>query len=119
MGKTLNMVDGFFNVMLSKSICLQDPTVVEYNNETTNKNEIGELYSTAVDNDDNNSVERANTVLKTNTILGAHVMEEKGEWFYQCTNNYDVWNIDSYPPKKGMEMEMGGGGVEHIHKNCE
>ena len=104
MGKTLNMVEGFINDMLPKSTYLQAPTIVEDNNKTTNRNEIGDLNPTATDNKDNNSVERANTVLNTNNILGAHVMEEKKKWFYQCADNYDVWNSDPYPPEKGIEM---------------
>ena len=71
------------------------------------------MNSTDVDNNNNNSVKRANTVLKANNIVGTHVMEEKEEGLYQCADNYDVWNNDSYPPKKGMEMEMGGGGGSH------
>ena len=42
--------------------------------------------------------------METNNSLGAHVLEEKEEWFYQCANNYDVRNCDPYPPKKGIEM---------------
>ena len=82
MGKTLNMVEGFINVMLPKSNCLKAPIIVEDNKETTNRNKIGDLDPTGVDNNNNNnnnnnnSVERANTVLKTNNIPGAHVMEE-------------------------------------------
>ena len=63
MGKTLNMVEGFVNDMLPKSSYLQAPTVVEDSNETTNGNELGDLKPTAVDENKNNSVERANTVL--------------------------------------------------------
>ena len=55
-----------------------------------------------------------NTVLKANNILGTHVMEENEERFYKCAYNYDMWNSDSYPPKK--EMEMGGGGGPYIHQ---
>ena len=84
------MVKGFINDMLPKSNCLQAPTIIEDSNETTYKNEIGNLDPTAVDNNNNNSVERANIVLKANNILGAHVMEEKEKWFYQCADNYDV-----------------------------
>ena len=115
MRKTLNMVEGFINDMLPKSTYLQAPTIVEDNNKTTNRNEIGDLNPTATDNKDNNSVERANTVLNTNNILGAHVMEEKKKWFYQCADNYDVWNSDSYSPKKGMEM----GGSHTITRNSD
>ena len=38
---------------------------------------MGDLNSTAVDNYNNDSVERANTVLKANNILGVHVLGEK------------------------------------------
>ena len=106
MRKTLNMVEGFINNMLPKSSHLQTPTYVEDSNKTTNINEIGDLDPTAIDDNNNNSVERATTVLEANNILSAHIMEEKEEWFYQCANYYDVWNSDSDPPKK--RMEMGG-----------
>ena len=61
MGKTLNMVKGFINGMLPKSSYLQAPTIVEDSNETTNRNEIGDLNPTAVDKNKNDSVEHANT----------------------------------------------------------
>ena len=62
------------------------------------------MKSTAVDKNNNHSVERANTVLKPNNILGAHVLEKKEELFYQWTDNYDVWNSNSYSPTKGIEI---------------
>ena len=96
------MVEGFTNDMLPKSSCFQAPTIVEDSNITTKRNEMGDLDPTAVDKNNNNSVERANTVLNANNIVGAHFLEEKGEWFYQCADNFDVWNSDSYPPNKVM-----------------
>ena len=75
MGKTLNMVEGFINDMLPKSSHLQAPTIVEDNNNTTNRNEVGDLDPTAVDNKVKDNEERFITVLNTNNILGAHVME--------------------------------------------
>ena len=98
------MVAGFINDMLPKSSCLQTPIIVKNSNKTTKRNEMGNLDPTAVDKQNNDSVECANTVLKANNILGTHVLEEKEEWFYQCADNYDAWNSDSYPPNKGMEM---------------
>ena len=89
-GKTLIIVEGFVNVILPKSSRLKAPTIMEDNKETTNRNESGDLDPITIDDKDNNSVERANTVLKFNNIPGAHVMEEKEEWFYQCVNNYDI-----------------------------
>ena len=91
--------------MLPKSSRLQAPSIVEDNNETTNRKKIKDLIPTAVDDINNDSVEHANTVLKSNNIFGAHVMEEKKEWFYQCANNYNVWDSYSFPPKKGMDMK--------------
>ena len=98
------MVEGYINDITPKSSYLEAPTVVKDNNETTNRNEKRDLNPTAVDESNNNRVKRANTVLKANNILSAYVLEGKEEWFYQSTGNYDVWNSDSYPPKKGMEM---------------
>ena len=83
MGKTLNMVEGFINDMNLKSSYLQAPTIVEDSNETTNRNEMGDLKPTAVDENNNHNVELANTVLEANNILGAHVLKEKEELFYQ------------------------------------
>ena len=82
MRKTLNMMEKFINDMLLKLSHLQAPTIVKNNNETTNRNAIRDLDPTAVEDNDNNSVEHANTVFKTNNILGARVMEEKKELFY-------------------------------------
>ena len=48
-------------------------------NKTTNINEIRDLDPTVVDNNNNNIVEHANIVLKTNNVPGAHVIEEKEE----------------------------------------
>ena len=105
MGRTINMVEGFINDMLPKSSYLQDPTIVKDSNKTTNINEMGDLDPTAIDKNNNNSVERTNAELEANNSLGAHIPEEKDEWLYQCANNYDMWNSDSYSPKKGMEIE--------------
>ena len=41
-----------------------------------------DLNPTAVDKNNNNSVERANTILKAKNILGAHILEKKEKWFY-------------------------------------
>ena len=77
MGKNLNMVEGFMNIMMPKSSCLQAATIVEDSNKTTKRNEMRNLVPTAVDKNNNNSVERANTILKANNILGAHVLKRK------------------------------------------
>ena len=71
------MVKGFINDMLPKLSCLEAPIIVKNSNETTIRNEMGDLDPTAVDKNKNNSVERANIVLKANNIIGAHILEEK------------------------------------------
>ena len=90
--------------MLPKSSYLDAPTIAEDINETTNGNEMGDLKPTAIDENNNNSVKRANTVLEPNNILGAHILEEKTKRFYQWADNYDVLNNNSYKPTKGIEM---------------
>ena len=104
MGKTFNIVEWFINNIFPKQSYLQAPTIVEDSNKTTNRHKMGDLDPTAVEENNNNSVERGNTVLEVNNILGARILEEKEEWFYWCANNYDLWNSDSYSPKKVMEM---------------
>ena len=52
----------------------------------------------------NDGIKRANTGLEPNNILGAHVLEEKEEWFYEWANNYDMWNDYSYTPTKENEL---------------
>ena len=83
MGENNDMVERLISDMLPKSSYLQAPTIVKDSNETTNGNEMGDLKPTAIDKNNNDSVERANTVLEPNNILGAHVLEEKEKWFYQ------------------------------------
>ena len=58
MGKTLDMVEGFINDMLSES---------------------RDLKSAAVDENNNSGVKHANTRFELNNVLGAHVLEEKEE----------------------------------------
>ena len=81
--------------MLPKSSCLQAPIIVKESSKTTNRNEIEDLDPTAKDKNNNDRVERANTVLKANNILGVHVLEEKEGWLYKCADNYNVCNSDS------------------------
>ena len=77
MGKTLDMAGGYISDMLPKSSYLQAPTIVEDSNKTTNRNEMGDLKPTAIDKNNNNSVELTNIISEPNNILGAHILEEK------------------------------------------
>ena len=63
MGGNLDMVEGFISDMLPESSYLEAPAVVEDSNETTDRNEMRELKLTAVDEKNNNSEERTNTIL--------------------------------------------------------
>ena len=103
MGKTRNMVEGFINDMVSELSYLEAPVIAKDSNKTTNENEMRKLKSAVVDEDNNDGVKCTNTWLKPNIILGAHILEEKEEWFYQLADNYDVWN-NPYTPTKGNEM---------------
>ena len=58
MGKTLDMMEGFISDILSES---------------------RDLKPAAVDENNNGDVERTNTELKPNNIIGAHVLEKKKE----------------------------------------
>ena len=104
MGKTLNMVEGFINDMVSESSYLEAPTMAKGSNETTAESEMGKLKPVVVHEHNNDGMKRADTGLEPNNILGARVLEEKEEWLYQWADNYDVWNNDSYTPTKGNEM---------------
>ena len=73
--------------MLPKSSYLQAPTIVKDNNKITDGNEMGDLKFTAVDKNNNDSVERVNTVLKPNNILGAQFLEEKNNDFTNGLTN--------------------------------
>ena len=48
--------------------------------------------------------ELADTGLKSNNTLVAHIVEEKEEWFYEWADNYDVLNDYSYTPTKENEL---------------
>ena len=47
----------------------------------------------------------ADSGLKSNNTLGAHIVEEKEGWFYGWADKYDVWNYYSYTPTKENESE--------------
>ena len=66
---------------------------------------MGDSKPATIDGNNNDGVKRANTRLEHDNIPGAHVLEEKEEWFYQWADNYDVWNNHSYTPTKGNGLE--------------
>ena len=79
------------------------PTVVKDINETTTVSKLGKAKPIVVHENNNGAMKLADTGLKSNNTLGAHVVEEKEGWFYELANNYDVWNNYSYTPTKEDE----------------
>ena len=106
MGETLNIVEGFINDTVSEKNNTDTPTVVEDNNETTTVSKLGKTKTVVVHENKNGAMKLANTRLKSNNTLGAHIVEEKEGWFYEWADKYDVWNDYSYAPTK--ENEPGG-----------
>ena len=98
------MAKGFVSDMLPKSRYLEAPTIAKNSNEITDGIEMGNLKPTAVDENNNDSVEPANTILKPNNILGIRLLEEKQARYYQWADKFDVWNNDSYTHRTGVEM---------------
>ena len=87
-----NRVQGFINDMVSVTINTDAPTVVEDNNKTTEASRLGKAKPVVVYKNSNGNTKLANTGLKSNNTLGAHIVEEKEEWFYGQADKYDVWN---------------------------
>ena len=97
------MVERLLNDMVSETSHMDAPTVVEDNNKTTTVSKLGKAKPAVVHENNNGAMELADTGLKSNNILGAHVVEEKEEWFYEWNDKYDVWNDYSYTPTKENE----------------
>ena len=94
------MVEGFINDMVSERSPTDAPTVVEDNNKTTAVSKFGKAKPVVVHENNNGAMKPADTGLKSNNTLGAHIVEEKEVWFYKWANKYDVWNDYSYTPTK-------------------
>ena len=99
------MVEGFLDDMVSETSHMDDATVVENNNETAMVSKSGKAKPVVVHGNNNGAMKLADTGLKSNNTLGAHVVEEKEGWFYEWTDNYDVWNDYSYTPTNENEPE--------------
>ena len=112
MGETLNLAEGFINDMVSEKSHMDAPTVVKDNDKTTAVNESGNAKYIIVHENKNGAVNLANTGLKSNNTLGAHIVEEKEVSFYQWADKYDVWNDYSYTPTK-----ENGPGSSHTFTN--
>ena len=95
-----NTVQGFINNMVGDT---DAPTVVEGNSETTLAGKLGKAKSVVVYENNNGNMKLADTGLKSNNTLGAHIVEEMEGWFYGWADKYDVWNDYSYTPTKANE----------------
>ena len=82
MGDTFNMVEGFINDMVLETSHMDAPTVIEDNNETTMVSKFGNAKLVVVHVNNNGAMKLADTELKSNNTLGAHIVEEKEGWFY-------------------------------------
>ena len=93
-------MQGLINNMVGNT---NTATVVENNNKTTTVSKSRKAKPIVVHENNNGAVKLADTGLKSNNTLGAHVVEEKEGWFYKWADNYDVWNDYSYTPTNENE----------------
>ena len=77
-----NTVQGFINDMVSERSHMNAPTVVEDNNKTITVSKLGEAKPVIVHGNNNGAMKLANTGLKSNNILGAHIVGKNEGWFY-------------------------------------
>ena len=101
MGDTLNMVEGFINNVVSETNYMDASTMVE--EKTTAVSILGKSKPVVVHENNNGAMKLADTGLKFNNTLGAHIVEENEGCFYKWIDSYDVWNDYSYTPTQGNE----------------
>ena len=68
------------------------PSVVKSSDKATPASKLGKAKPVAVHKNNHGNKNLANTGLKSNHILGAHIVEENEGWFYGWADKYDVWN---------------------------
>ena len=74
-----NIVQGFINDMVGNT---NIPTVVKSSNEATVASKLGKAEPVVVHENNHGNTKLADTRLKSNNILGAHIVEEKEGWDY-------------------------------------
>ena len=79
------------------------PTVIKSGNKATAASKLGKAKPVAVHENNHGNTNLANTELKFNNILGAHIIEEKEGWFYEWDDTYDEWNNYYYIPMEENE----------------
>ena len=77
------MVGGFINDMVSETSHINASTVVKDNNRTTAVTKLGKAKPVIVHANNNDAMKLADTGMKSNNTLGAHIVEEKEGWFYK------------------------------------
>ena len=111
-----NIVQGFINDMVGNT---NIPTMVHNSNKATfleqdkinDLNEdlrhlhygLGDNINDANNKNNHDNTNLADTGLKSNNILGAHIVEEKEGWFYEWANTYDEWNNYDHTPTEDNE----------------
>ena len=95
-----NTMQAFINDMVGNT---NTAIVVENNNKTTTVCKSGKTKPVVVHGNNDSAMKLADTGLKSNNTLGAHIVEEKEGWFYEWADNYDLWNDCSYTPTKENE----------------
>ena len=74
-----NTVKGFINDMVGNT---NVPTVVDSSNKATVTSKLEKAKTVIVHENNHGNTKLANTELKSNDILGAHIVEGKVGWFY-------------------------------------
>ena len=90
-----DIVKRFINDMVGNT---NIPTVVESSNKATAASKFGKAKPVAVHENNHDNIKLAEAELKSNNILGAHIVEEKEGWFYGWADTYDEWNNYYYTP---------------------
>ena len=102
-GSDRNMVQGFINDMVLETSNTVTPTVVEDNNKSTAASKLGKIKPVVVHKNNHDNTNLANTGLKSNNILGAHIVEKKEGWFHGWADTYDEWNNYYHTPTEENE----------------
>ena len=92
-----NTVREFTNDMVGNT---DAPTVVKGNKEATTASKLGKAKPVVVHEINHGNTKLTDTELKSNNILGAHILEEKEGWFYEWADTYHEWNKYYYIPMK-------------------
>ena len=61
---------------------ISTPTMVEDNNKKTTVNKLGKAKPVVVHENNNGAMKLTDTGLKSDNILGAHIVKEEEGWFY-------------------------------------